>query len=79
MSHTNPERITKVDIEDKTTGIDVNDGHVEEACLQEVKVLALKGDESDGKINWTARTLLAAISLSGIFTGKTMRRGPPCP
>ena len=30
---------------------------------------AFKGDDSDGKITWTFRTVLAAISLSGLYTG----------
>jgi hypothetical protein len=32
---------------------------------------AFKGDDSEGKIAWTFRTVLAAISLSGLYTGKS--------
>lgn len=31
---------------------------------------AFKGDDSDGKVNWTTRNAFAAISLGGLYTGK---------
>ena len=34
---------------------------------------AFKGDESDGKIQWTLRKWFAAGFLAMLYTGKTMR------
>lgn len=34
---------------------------------------AFKGDDSDGSVNWTPRTVLAAIALGCLYTG--MRLG----
>lgn len=31
---------------------------------------AFKGDNSDGKINWTIRNAIAAVTLGGLYTGK---------
>jgi hypothetical protein len=31
--------------------------------------LAFKGDDSDGHVEWTARTLIAACSLGCLYTG----------
>lgn len=31
---------------------------------------AFKGDDGDGKVNWTTRNAFAAISLGGLYTGK---------
>jgi hypothetical protein len=30
---------------------------------------AVKGDDSDGRIGWTARSILATIALSGLYVG----------
>lgn len=32
--------------------------------------LAYKGDDSDGKIEWTIRTMIAATALGFLYTGK---------
>ena len=40
--------------------------------------LALKGDESDGKFNWTTKQIIATVSLSMIYTGtKLFYTSPP--
>lgn len=31
---------------------------------------AFMGDDSDGKVTWTLRSILAAIFLAGLYTGK---------
>jgi len=31
--------------------------------------LAYKGDDSDGKVDWTARSIIAPVSLGGLYTG----------
>lgn len=31
--------------------------------------LAFKGDDSDGHVEWTVRTMIAAISLGCLYTG----------
>lgn len=31
---------------------------------------AFKGDDSDGKVNWSFRNAIAAITLGGLYTGK---------
>lgn len=31
---------------------------------------AIKGDESDGKVNWTIRSALTAFCLCMVYTGK---------
>lgn len=38
---------------------------------------AAKGDASDGKIDWTFRQIVATISLSMIYTGKTLQTRCP--
>jgi hypothetical protein len=30
---------------------------------------AIKGDDSDGRINWTAKQVLATLFLSGLYVG----------
>jgi hypothetical protein len=35
---------------------------------------AFKGDDSDGKVNWTFRNVVAAIALGGLYTGKYSHR-----
>lgn len=35
---------------------------------------AFKGDESDGKVRWTAKKLLAACFLSMLYTGASASR-----
>ena len=39
------------------TGVDMNNTH------------ALKGDDSDGKVEWTLRSIFAAIFLAALYTG----------
>lgn len=31
--------------------------------------LAHKGDDSDGQVEWTTRTIIAALSLGALYTG----------
>lgn len=31
---------------------------------------AIKGDNSDGRVNWTLKQIIATISLSGLYVGK---------
>ena len=31
---------------------------------------AIKGDDSDGRVNWTAKQILATTSLSGLYVGR---------
>ena len=31
---------------------------------------AIKGDDSDGRVNWTRKQILATISLSGLYVGQ---------
>ena len=38
---------------------------------------AFKGDDSDGKVVWTPKTLIATISLSGLYVGATSIDGSP--
>lgn len=37
---------------------------------------AFRGDESDGKISWTPRKWIAALSLAMLYTGKRSSYGP---
>lgn len=30
---------------------------------------AIKGDDSDGKLNWSAKSFMAYLSLCGVYTG----------
>ena len=32
---------------------------------------AIKGDDSDGRVNWTVRQVLATLFLSGLYVGKS--------
>lgn len=34
--------------------------------------LALKGDQSDGKVDWTKKQIIATISLAMIYTGNPL-------
>lgn len=40
---------------------------------------ALKGDESDGKIDWTKKQIIATISLAMIYTGTLLPLLPSFP
>lgn len=31
---------------------------------------AFKGDDSDGKVSWNAKNIIAAMCLAGLYTGK---------
>lgn len=33
---------------------------------------AIKGDDSDGRINWTTKQVLATISLSALYVGECL-------
>jgi len=37
---------------------------------------AIKGDDSDGRVNWTTKQVLATIFLSGLYVGQFGRRNP---
>ena len=45
-------------------GIDVRNTH------------AFKGDDSDGKVKWSLRSIFAAIFLAGLYTGKPFPHFP---
>lgn len=55
-SHTDP----SLNLEKERTleGIDVTNRY------------AIKGDDSDGKVIWSARSIFAAIFLAGLYTGE---------
>jgi hypothetical protein len=61
-------------------GATVAHDHVENASLERTDTFeldlknehALKGDDSDGKVNWTWKQIIATISLSMIYTGKVL-------
>ena len=61
----------------QTTGALSADHHVEEAATsakyeEETTAhnVAIKGDDSDGKLDWTARSFMAYVSLCLVYTGK---------
>ena len=37
---------------------------------------ALKGDDSDGRVNWTTKQVLATISLSALYVGECFHAHP---
>ena len=39
---------------------------------------AVKGDDSDGVVNWTLKNLLATFSLSALYVSMFFEGGPPC-
>ena len=39
---------------------------------------ALKGDDSDGRIDWTLKQVLATLFLSGLYVGKFGHKQSPC-
>lgn len=49
-----------------------------EASLQDTyhlnNDLAFKGDDSDGKIDWTARSIIAAMTLGALYTGTFLNK-----
>jgi hypothetical protein len=40
------------------------------AILAQQNKRAIKGDDSDGKVDWTVKSLLAALSLCMLYTGE---------
>ena len=70
MAAADHEKTTMVEIEEHNTAFKENIEYQEEKHPTGTEQHALKGDDSNGKINWTPRTVFAAISLSGLFTGK---------
>lgn len=50
--------------------------HHEIADLEIEKSHAAKGDESDGRVDWTWKQILATISLCGVYVGMSSRH--PC-
>ena len=63
IEHANPHHATDLSLEsqhDQTDqGVDMNNAH------------ALKGDDSDGKVEWSVRSIFAAIFLAALYTGTT--------
>jgi len=57
-SHDSPNEVS-LNLEKECTleGIDVKNTH------------AVKGDDSDGKVTWSIRSIFAAIFLAGLYTG----------
>jgi hypothetical protein len=47
-------------------------GHVEHDEMKNEQ--AFKGDDSDGRVNWTFKNAIAAITLGGLYTGKYPHR-----
>lgn len=73
MSNSAPEKSTSLtgekeeqyfhdDIDKTKTNDTVDDVHIHNE-------LAFKGDDSDGHVEWTTRTLIAACSLGCLYTG----------
>ncbi|KIW09922.1 hypothetical protein PV08_11698 [Exophiala spinifera] len=49
--------------------LDRTDTHETHDALHVHNDLAHKGDDSDGEVDWTFRTIIAALSLGGLYTG----------
>ena len=63
IEHANPHHATDLSLESQheqtDQGVDMNNAH------------ALKGDDSDGKVEWSVRSIFAAIFLAALYTGTT--------
>ncbi|KAI4606403.1 hypothetical protein J4E80_010155 [Alternaria sp. BMP 0032] len=61
IEHANPHHGTDLSLESQheqtDQGVDMNNAH------------ALKGDDSDGKVEWSVRSIFAAIFLAALYTG----------
>jgi len=61
IEHANPHHGTGLSLESQQEqtdqGVDMNNAH------------ALKGDDSDGKVEWSVRSIFAAIFLAALYTG----------
>ena len=61
----------------ETNSLDANEEKKDLSKVQTLAVVdvenkaAFKGDESDGKIEWTFKTLMAATFLCMLYTGET--------
>jgi len=63
IEHANPHHGTDLSLESQqeppSEGMNMNNAH------------ALKGDDSDGKVEWSVRSIFAAIFLAALYTGTT--------
>lgn len=61
IEHASPHHGTDLSLESQheqtDQGVDMNNAH------------ALKGDDSDGKVEWSVRSIFAAIFLAALYTG----------
>ncbi len=64
MDHENKRHSVEVEVDDEHK---YSTRHEETIAIE--KGFAVKGDDSDGRVNWTWKHIVATISLCGIYVG----------